>query len=116
MAGGEAAAAAAPSPPPQIHAASISISPRLLLPAAHAGAAEGRDATGLSSLRIGKPSAADMDALMSDWSSRSCNHEFAGASKAAPNLPAAVQQGGFMISKKREKVRWSCACCSCAGP
>lgn len=41
---------------------------------------------------------------MADWARRRCNHEFVGASKAAPDLPAGVQEGGFMISKKREKV------------
>ncbi len=32
-----------------------------------AAAADGRDATGLSSLRFGKPSQGDMDALMQEW-------------------------------------------------
>lgn len=38
--------------------------------AAKAGATAaplGRDATGIASLRLAKPSAADMDALMQDW-------------------------------------------------
>lgn len=32
-----------------------------------AAAADGRDATGLSSLRFGKPSDGDMDSLMQEW-------------------------------------------------
>jgi hypothetical protein len=36
--------------------------------------------------------------------SRDCNHEYAGASVSAPNLPAGVQNGGFMITKTRKQV------------
>jgi hypothetical protein len=35
--------------------------------AASSGAADGRDTTGLSSLRVFKPSASDMERLMQEW-------------------------------------------------
>lgn len=42
--------------------------------------------------------------------SRTCNHEFAGASASAPDLPAEVKAGGFMVTKSRKQVRPCCAC------
>jgi uncharacterized protein (UPF0548 family) len=36
--------------------------------------------------------------------SRDCNHEYAGASVSAPDLPAGVQNGGFMITKTRKQI------------
>ncbi|WIA39695.1 hypothetical protein OEZ86_005758 [Tetradesmus obliquus] len=42
--------------------------------------------------------------LMDEWTSRDCNHDFAGASVSAPDLPAGVQNGGFMITKTRKQV------------
>ncbi|EFN59596.1 hypothetical protein CHLNCDRAFT_132985 [Chlorella variabilis] len=72
--------------------------------AASAEAADGRDPTGLSSLRLLKPSALDMDSLMQEWSSRECNHEFAGASASAPDVPQGVKKGSFMITTNRKKV------------
>ncbi|KAI7838667.1 hypothetical protein COHA_007470 [Chlorella ohadii] len=69
-----------------------------------AAAADGRDATGLSSLRFGKPSQGDMDALMQEWRSRECNHDYAGESFNAPSLPAEVKGGGFMVTTNRKKI------------
>jgi hypothetical protein len=37
--------------------------------------------------------------------SRSCNHEHAGASDGAPDLPEAVQKGSFMVTTTRRKAR-----------
>ncbi|KAI3429326.1 hypothetical protein D9Q98_005421 [Chlorella vulgaris] len=64
----------------------------------------GRDVFGLSSLRLLKPSASDMDSLMQQWRSRQCNHEFAGGSIDAPAVPEGVKKGSFMITKNRKKV------------
>lgn len=65
---------------------------------------EGRDGTGLSSLRLGKPSESEMQQLAVEFSRRTPNHEFVGASEYAPDLPDEVKQGGFMITKSRAKV------------
>jgi hypothetical protein len=35
---------------------------------------------------------------------RECNHEFAGSSLTAPDLPQGVKRGNFMITKNRRKV------------
>lgn len=69
-----------------------------------AAAAAGRDATGVSSLRFAKPSQGDMDALMQEWRSRECNHDYAGESFNAPSLPADVKSGGFMVTTNRKKI------------
>ncbi|KAL4447421.1 hypothetical protein ABPG75_004640 [Micractinium tetrahymenae] len=71
---------------------------------AAAAARDGHDFTGLSSLRFGKPTPADMDGLMQQWQGRQCNHEHAGASLSAPDLPAEVKSGGFMVTANRKKV------------
>ena len=39
------------------------------------------------------------------WCSRECNHEFAGASASAPDVPQGVKKGSFMITTNRKKVR-----------
>lgn len=36
--------------------------------------------------------------------SRNCNHDFAGQSVNAPDLPDGVSSGGFMITKTRKQV------------
>eukprot|EP00882_Tetradesmus_deserticola_P003104 GHRQ01003294.1.p1 GENE.GHRQ01003294.1~~GHRQ01003294.1.p1 ORF type:complete len:214 (+),score=38.96 GHRQ01003294.1:64-705(+) len=69
-----------------------------------ASSSSAKDFTGLSSLRFAKPTSAEMLDLMDEWTSRDCNHGFAGASVSAPELPAGVQNGGFMITKTRKKV------------
>lgn len=45
--------------------------------------------------------------------SRQCNHEFAGESRGAPDLPAGAKGGGFMVTKNRKKVRDEAMCCAC---
>lgn len=42
--------------------------------------------------------------MMREWQSRTCNHEHAGLSLTAPDLPAEVQSGGYMVTKQRKKV------------
>lgn len=42
---------------------------------------------------------------------RQCNHAHAGASASAPDLPAEVEGGGFMVTTNRRKVglmAWAC--------
>lgn len=48
-------------------------------------------------------------------SRRECNHEYAGASADAPELPQGVKGGGFMITKNRKKAR-RCRCRSLPPP
>ncbi|KAL4427456.1 hypothetical protein ABPG77_000745 [Micractinium sp. CCAP 211/92] len=69
-----------------------------------AAARVGHDPSGLSSLRFGKPTPADMEVLMQEWQGRQCNHAHAGASASAPDLPAEVKGGGFMVTTGRRKV------------
>jgi len=45
-----------------------------------------------------------MNSLMADWNSRTCNHDHAGLSIQAPDVPEPVAKGGYMITKTRKKV------------
>eukprot|EP00887_Chlorella_sp_A99_P000809 scaffold5.g809.t1 len=77
---------------------------RLAVAVRAASAANGRDVTGLSSLRFAKPSLDEISGLAKSWTSRTFNHSDTGASISAPALPEEVKNGGYMITTNRKKV------------